>query len=1189
MIRLSEILARQGPALLCNTPPGLEALLLAQAASELKGRTVLFVARDDTRLTRTAELAGFFAPDVPLLTFPAWDCQPYDRVSPRADIASRRLETLAALARGRAGGAAASAPLVLTTVNALLQRVPPAERLRQAVLRVTVKDVLAPASLLAYLADNGYSRTGTVVEPGEYAVRGGLIDLFPPGAANPVRIDFFGAVVDEIKCFDPASQRSTLSVRDVVLAPVSEVFLDAAAIERFERGYREHFGAVLDDDPLFEAVRGGRKYPGIEHWLPLFHERLETLFDYLPGAAVMFDHLATEAREARLQAIADHYEARRTNLEAPVSDRGVPYKPLPPHALYPDAAEWDERLADRAVLTLVPFGAPESGDVPVFDAGARAARDFTPERTGASGGLYDAVAKHAAERRAQGKRVAISAYSAGTADRLLKLLGDHGLDPLLRLSGWAAVQALPSQTVALVVLGLEHGFEADGFVFLSEQDILGDRFTRPAAKRRRAENFLADVGALGEGDLVVHLDHGVGRFTGLKTLQIAGAPHDCVRLVYEGDDKLFVPVENIDVLSRYGPDQAGAVLDRLGGVAWQSRTARLKGRILEMADELVRIAAERKLKPAPKLTLPAGAYEEFCARFPYAETEDQARAIEETLEDLVRGEPMDRLICGDVGFGKTEVALRAAFVAAMSGKQVAVVVPTTLLCRQHLHSFTERFAGYPIRIGALSRLISARESQAVKEALGRGETHIVIGTHALLNKGIAFHDLGLLIVDEEQHFGVAHKERLKQLKSNVHVLSMTATPIPRTLQLALAGVRAMSVIATPPLDRLAIRTYILPYDAVMVREAILREHYRGGQTFYVCPRIADIDGVVARLQRLVPEVKVGYAHGRVASRALDEVMGRFYDGVYDVLVVTSIIESGLDIPRTNTMIIHRADMFGLAQLYQLRGRIGRSKVRAYAYLTLEQGRSLTAQAEKRLEVLHKLDSLGAGFSLASHDLDIRGAGNLLGREQSGHIREVGVELYQHMIEQAVIEARARRAGEAAPVAATWSPQINIGTAVLIPEGYVADLSVRLSLYRRIATLESREEIDAFGAELADRFGPVPPEVEHLLEIIAIKQLCRRANVARLDGGPKGVAIAFRNDEFANPEALIVLIADPRSGLSLRPDRTILLERPWASEAERYRGVSEFVTRLAQLNEDARRKGPEEDARQTPKAATPHPA
>jgi transcription-repair coupling factor (superfamily II helicase) len=1149
------------PVAVTGAPEGHDAAIIAELVAGNPVHLWLHVCRDDGRMARFAAALGFFDPGLRVLTFPAWDCLPYDRVSPNVEIISRRIDTLTRLASEPASGAA---PLVvLTTVNALVQRVPPRKLFDGRVLALRPGGHIGLDRLQSFFGNNGYLRTDTVREPGEFAVRGGIVDLYPAGAEQPLRFDFFGDTVESIRSFDPLTQRSTDAVEEAVLRPVGEILLDDVAIRRFRSRYREQFGATGADDPLYESVSAGRRHPGLEHWLPLYYEQLETLFDYLLGAGVSLDHQAEDVRAHRLEAVADFYAARH----AAAGTRGAPvYRPLPPAQLYLDDKEWRQALHGRATVRLSPFAAPEEA-ADSFDAGGRSARNFAAERADPNIVLFEAVRDYLESERRSGRHAAVAAYTEGSADRLATVLRERGLADLRRVEDGPALQALPASAIGLAVLPLEQGFATDALVLLSEQDILGDRLARPARRRRNLDQFITEAASLTPGDLVVHADHGIGRYDALETIEVAGAPHDCVRLVYAGDDKLFVPVENIEVLSRFGSEDSGVQLDRLGGVAWQSRKARVKQRIRDIAGELIRVAAERQLKPGEVLAPPEGIYEEFAARFPYPETEDQLRAIADTLEDLGGGRPMDRLICGDVGFGKTEVALRAAFIAAMAGGQVAVVVPTTLLARQHFRSFSERFAGLPVRIGQLSRLVAAKEAREVKKGLADGQIDIVIGTHALLAKDVHFAHLGLLVIDEEQHFGVAQKEKLKQLKADVHVLTLTATPIPRTLQLALSGVREMSLIASPPIDRLAVRTFVTPVDPVVIREAILRERDRGGQIFYVVPRIADLDDVREQLRRIVPEIRVGMAHGRMAPAELENVMSAFDDRAFDLLLSTNIIESGLDIPTANTLIVHRSDMFGLAQLYQLRGRIGRAKLRAYAYLTLPERKQLTATATRRLEVMQTLDNLGAGFQLASHDLDIRGAGNLLGDEQSGHIREVGIELYQHMLEEAV--AAARTDGETVQ-ADDWSPQITIGTPVLIPEDYVADLGIRLGLYRRIAALTDRREIDAFAAELIDRFGPLPPSVENLLQIIGIKRLCRDAGVERVEAGPKGAVIALRNNRFANPAGLVELITRHAGTLKLRTDQKIVYLRNWQDEKARLDGVAKLLQAFAKL---ARAKPP----------------
>ncbi len=1138
-----------------GAPEGVDALDLVQRAA---AGTVMHVARDDARMAELAELAAFFAPGLEVVTVPAWDCLPYDRVSPNREIVARRIDALTRLATG----AAETPRLVVTTVNAALQRVPAREAFAGRVLEAKPGARLEQESLIGFLKANGYTRADIVDEPGEYAVRGGIFDLFPPGSEEPLRLDFFGDEIEAIRRFDPLTQRSGDHAKAVTLKPVNEVLLDAAAIERFRIGYRELFGAVSGDDPLYEAVSAGRLYAGMEHWLPLFHPRLETLFDYAPGAALTLDDQADSARLARLDAIKDFHEARLDLRRADARGGAPIYNPLPPERLYLTEAEWRASLSDRWVGAFSPFAASEiAGTERTIDAGGRRAPDFAEARTQPGLNLFEAVRDRIGAEQAEGRRVLVAGYSAGSLDRLAHLLVEHGLTRQRRVQAWAELERLPRNMVALAVLPLEHGFEHGSTVVHSEQDILGERLARPQRKRRRSDRFLAELSTLSEGNLVVHVEHGIGRYDGLVALEVGGAPHDCLRVIYEGNDKLFVPVENLDVLTRYGSEGLDVPLDRLGGTGWQSRKARIKQRIRAIARELIKIAAERRLKPGIVMEPPAGTFDEFCARFPYPETEDQLRAIADVLEDMASGRPMDRLICGDVGFGKTEVALRAAFVAAISGHQVAVVTPTTLLARQHFQTFSERFKNLPVRIGVLSRLVSAREGMETKKEIADGTVEIVIGTHALLGKSIAFANLGLLIVDEEQHFGVKQKERMKQLRSEVHVLTLTATPIPRTLQMALSGVREMSLIASPPVDRLAVRTFVLPYDPLVIREAVMREHHRGGQIFYVCPRIEDLPKLAERLKKLVPEVKFATAHGQMPATQLETAMSAFYEGRYDLLLSTNIIESGLDIPTSNTIVIHRADMFGLAQLYQLRGRIGRSKLRGYAYLTLPADRALNPVAQRRLEVMQSLDTLGAGFTLASHDLDIRGAGNLLGDEQSGHIKEVGVELYQQMLEDAVAEAR----GAAAAIPEEgWTPQIAVGTPVLIPESYVPDLTVRLGLYRRIAALVDRAEIDVFAAELIDRFGPLPPEVDNLLRIVAIKRLCREAGVDKVEAGPKGAVVSFHRNSFAKPDQLIAFIGREKKRFSVRPDQKLVVHSLWETPEARVKGVHQLMQELAGL-------------------------
>ncbi|MBM1218879.1 transcription-repair coupling factor [Ponticoccus sp. SC2-23] len=1135
-----------------GAPEGLDARLILEEVARA-GAPVLHVARDDKRLEAMRAALAFFAPDMPVITFPGWDCLPYDRVSPNPEISATRMATLAALVHGMP-----ERFILLTTLNAATQRVPRRGLLQEAAFTARVGSRIDEAGLREFLVRMGFSQAPTVLEPGDYAVRGGIIDIYPPGQSGPVRLDLFGDVLDGARRFDAATQMTTEKLDVIELAPVSEVILDDDAITRFRQNYRIEFGAAGTDDPLYEAVSAGRKHAGMEHWLGLFHDRLETLFDYLPHATITLDEQSDPQRTARWDAIADQYETRKIAMDQK-NRMDTVYKPAPPDLLYLDDDGWQAATSGRRLLH---FTAHKQATGPgVIDAGGRTGRDFAPERQQEKISLFKSLFDHIQKRLEVGP-VVVASYSEGARERLSGLLEDEGIVEAIPITD---ATRIGKRGVHLAVWPLEHGFETSDLTVISEQDVLGDRLIRQTRRKRRAENFLTEAQSLSPGDLVVHVDHGVGRYQGLEVVTAAGAAHECLLLEYAEGSKLYLPVENIELLSKFGHEEG--LLDRLGGGAWQAKKARLKERIRQMAERLIRVAAERALRTAPSLTPPEGVWDQFLARFPYSETDDQLQAIEDVLADLESGQPMDRLVCGDVGFGKTEVAIRAAFVAAMSGVQVAVIAPTTLLARQHYKQFAERFRGFPLQVRPLSRFVSAKEAARTREGIADGTVDIVVGTHALLAKSVRFKRLGLLVIDEEQHFGVQHKERLKQLRTDIHVLTLTATPIPRTLQLSLSGVRELSVIGTPPVDRLAIRTYVSEFDTITLREALLRERYRGGQSFFVVPRVADLPEMEDWLKREVPEVSYVVAHGQMAAGELDDRMNAFYDGKFDVLLATTIVESGLDIPTANTMLVHRADMFGLAQLYQIRGRVGRSKTRAYAYLTTKPRQKLTDAAQKRLRVLGSLDSLGAGFNLASQDLDIRGAGNLLGEEQSGQMREVGYELYQQMLEEQIARIKS---GEAEGIIddGAWAPQLNLGLPVLIPEDYVPDLDVRLGLYRRLSDLSKKVELEGFAAELIDRFGPLPKEINILLTVVRIKAMCKRAGISQLDAGPKGATIRFHNDKFASPKGLVEFI-EAQNGLAKVRDNKIVVRRDWSKDKDKVRGAFAIARDLAEKVAEAK--------------------
>ena len=1125
---------------LSGVPSGFEPFVLQHLLPK-KG-VLVHVAQNDKRMNFLADLIHALMPKQKVLLFPSWDTVPYDRTAPSAWTVGTQIDTLITLLQRPKD------TIVLTTVAAWSQLLPPPDFFKGTSLTLKVGTTLAFDKLITFLQENGYQSTDVVMETGEYAVRGGLLDIFVVGMENPVRLDFFGDEIDSIRTFDPISQRTINKIDSFSIKPNRLFKMTSESQELFRSRYRDLFGDVRDD-PLYQSVSEGRYVQGQEHYLPLFFEKMVHLTDYLSDAVYTFDPQFYQSLAGREAQIHDYYEARKHALKDKNLNQSK-YYPIPKDLFFIDKNQSDKLVSSCNAFIFTPFQ-----DVGAKDQGGRAGRDFVDVRVKNDQDIFEAVADfiHSSD-----KKVIVTATTGGAAQRILAQLKERRLF-LSEVENW---QDAFKHSPSLFVAPFESGFQTDEFIVITETDMFGERIQRTPKKRRRAENFIQDVSTLSIGDLVVHQVHGIGQFAGLVPLQLDGAAHDCLCILYAGNDKLFVPVENADILSRYGSGEVA--LDHLGSQSFSRKKERAKKDLFAMADQLLNIASHRALNKVDRILAPHGLYQEFCARFPYSETDDQLRTIQEIETDLARGVPMDRLVCGDVGFGKTEVAMRAAFLTVLSGKQVAVIAPTTLLARQHTQNFIERFQGFPVRIDSLSRLVSSAHARKVKEELSNGTLDIVIGTHALLSKTIQFKNLGLVVVDEEQHFGVAHKERLKELKNGVHVLTLTATPIPRTLQLSLSGVRELSVIATPPVDRLAVKTYVMPFDPVVIKEAILREHFRGGQTFFVVPRITDMPEVADILKSILPDIKVVQAHGQMAPSQLEKIMTDFSERKFDVLLATSIIESGLDISSVNTMIVYRADMFGLAALYQLRGRVGRGKIKAYAYLTTAIDKALSENAHKRLEVIGRLDSLGAGFALASHDLDIRGAGNLLGDDQSGHIREIGVALYQKMLAEAVATLRARKTGEKEILPQDLSPQISVGLPVLIPDTYIENLDVRMDLYHRMSELNTTAEIESMRAELIDRFGQYPVETDNLFISLELKILAKQANIERIDAGEKGATVSFFNNTFPNPAGLIKYIQEQLGTMKLRPDQKLIVMRPWGNVETRLKGVREMIQKFAEL-------------------------
>ena len=1154
MIQLNRYASSELELWASGVPEGADALIVVRALRQRiqagLGARAVFIARDDRRAYLFRKACQFFAADMAVLWLPAWDCQPFDRLSPGRSCAAERAACLYGLSHLEN-----HVPVIIvTTLNGISQYVPPKEVIAQAGLRVHVGESLADVVLENFCRENGYARASIVGAEGEYARRGGVVDIFAPTLKQPVRLDFFGKQIESIRYFDIDSQRSLGEVQSLDLAPVSEILWTDSAQKLFRKHYMAAFGSDVHKDAIYESVSDGRRIQGIEHYLPFFYIRLDSIFDYVgPQAFYVCDTLFMQTRQARWEDIQDLFAARMQALQDRSSLSGS-FRPVAPDRLYMAPQRWAELTADLSCRYHSDF--KTEGNQDQIDFGGRSGRHFAPERQMQGGQVFAALSAHLKVLQAAGKKVLMAAWTIGGAERLGHMLEDHDIPTSLVESVSEAFSE--GHAIVRIVLPLEQGFEFDNITVLSESDIFGERLVH-RMRARRAKHFISEISNLQAGDLIVHIDHGLGRYVGLKMLDVQGQTHDFLELEYADGQTLYLPVENIELLSRYGSEAQTVRLDRLGSVAWQSRKAKAKARLQDLAAELIKTAAERTLRVADPINIESGDYEAFCARFAHTETEDQLQAIEDVLEDLRSGQPMDRLICGDVGFGKTEVALRASFAVAMSAQQVALIAPTTLLARQHYANFQARFRGWPLKVAALSRLVKKTTQTSVRDGLKQGQIDIVIGTHALLAKTIKFANLGMVIIDEEHRFGVTHKEQLKKLRAQVHVLTLSATPIPRTLQLCLSGIRDLSLMATPPVDRLAVRTYVSAFDVVSLRKAILREHFRGGQSFIVVPRISDLVHLQTFLSQNVPEVSYLTAHGQLGGQELDEIMNAFYEGHYNVLLSTSIIESGIDIPSANTLIIYRADRFGLAQLYQMRGRVGRSKVRAYAYLTLPGSGFINESAVQRLKVLQTLDSLGAGFNLASYDLDMRGAGNPLGEAQSGHMKDVGVELYQHMLEEAI---SLLREGESARRHQSWSPQINVGMSSLIPNDYMPDLNLRLATYRRIAEIENETDSAAFAAELIDRFGTLPLEIESLLSVMTVKSLCRQAHIEKVDVGDKAMVLTMRAEDISDPVPLVTLISE-KPNWRLRPDQSLLIKGVFPS-SERFKALKDVLNMLIKV-------------------------
>ena len=1127
MSSLKEILSREFYSDISKindlgeVPEGSEPLLINEI-SENSNNNILIIARDLKRYQQLKDGLEFFL-NKDILFYPQWDCVPYDRISPNKLITSKRLETLSRLSNEKN-----KSKIILTTIQASCQRTLSLDEVKNKFISLKPGEVIDINNLVNFFVSNGYEKTPTVREHGEFSVRGGIIDFYSP-LNKPIRLDLFGNTIDSIKSFDLITQRSLELLKEIFVYPASEIILNDKTIENFRINFNKKFGSQKEKVKIYDSISEGISYPGMEHWLPFFYNQTGSIFDYIDKPIILLDHLYDSSLEDFLETVNDHFQSRKDYDDNKLSKVENKYFSIEPSNLYQNKEEYNKNLRSRNCIRISPFKKPDA-----INLNGRASSKYSNIKSNRSdSSSYENLKSDILDFTKKNKKIIIACSSLGSSERVSKILINNGI--LSNFKNLESFKNIDQKNIYLTVLNLNSGFHFDDYIFISEQDIFGEKFYRPRIIRK-AENFIREISSVMPGDAVVHIDHGIGRFENLSTLEINNAKHECLLIKYANDDKLYLPVENIEVLSRYGSDISDEMLDKLGGISWTTRKENLKKKIKFLAEELISVAAKRQLSKAEMFNVPEDFYEEFCSRFSFEETNDQLNAINDVLNDLEKGLPMDRLICGDVGFGKTEIALRASFLAAMSGKQVSILAPTTLLARQHYETFKERFKGFPINVFELSRLTPKKDS--VIKSINSGSCDIVIGTHSLLGEKINFSDLGLLIIDEEQHFGVKHKEKIKKLRDNVHVLTLTATPIPRTLQLAMTGVRDLSIIASPPIDRRAIETYVFPNDPLVVKEALLRERHRGGQSFYVVPRISDIEDIEEYFKEFIPEINYITVHGQMPSKQIEDRINDFYMGSYDVLISTTIIESGLDIPNANTLIIHRSDMFGLSQLYQIRGRVGRSKVKAYAYLTYKEHKKLGKNALKRLEVLQSLDSLGAGFNLASYDLEIRGSGNLLGEEQSGQIKEVGIELYQNMLEETIDELKNTTQKSKNN---QWSPKISLPLSILIPEDYISDLTIRMEIYKRLSSIILEEEIDEIAAELIDRFGSLPQEVETLIDTIGLKNLCKKTNIEKIDCGNNGFLISFKNNTFSNPAELIKYINNKKNYISIRPDQRLFVK------------------------------------------------
>ena len=1119
-----------------------------------KNQDIFYVAKNDMELSNVYNFLYSNFKEINIYKIPAWDCLPYDISSPNLNLIGERVKSFTDLCFIKKNK---NKNIILTTINSLFIKTAPKDFFLKHFINLNLSSDYKFQLIVEFLNNSGYKRVQTVREFGEFSIRGSILDVFPVGNQSAFRIDFIGENIESIKTMDPLTQRSKDKISDFNIYSSNEFILNEKNIENFRKRFRTKNGAAGINSLFYENISAGMKFNGIEHFLPLFHkEQLSSIFDYLP-----LEHEISFLLTKNFENLIQERELEINNFSNERKDDNTDYSAFETEELYTTKCNILDNIKRFNNIRLNEYDRPNitnQNEINISSKPLIIPNFIKSEKINKINNFIQFCINEIKSNR----KIVIIVEDETKLNNLVSFFEEDLNKSKITFEFIEVKKLVTSENLSNFNFSYSpylESFELNNHIIIFTRDIFGFPENKRKSWRRKTENFLKDVNSINVGDLVAHIDHGIGLYDGLLKISTNGIDHDCLKLLYQDDDKLFLPVENMNLLSRVGDSGINRNLDKLGASNWQNRKANVKKRIKDMAEKLIRVAAQREIINTEKLSI-TDDYDKFSNDFPFQLTDDQDTAIKDVMSDLEAGKLMDRLICGDVGFGKTEVALRASFIVANAGYQVALVAPTTILVKQHYKSFYERFKNSSLNVSSLSRMTKASNRKIIKNNLKSGEINIVIGTHALLSNDIDFNNLGLLIIDEEQHFGVAQKEKIKELQGNIHVLTLTATPIPRTLQLSLSGLKQLSLISTPPVDRLSIRTFVFEWDKVVLLDALNREKNRGGQSFIVCPRIKDIDGLYEKVKKMAPNLSIKVAHGQMKIDELDSSINSFADGKSDVLISTNIIESGIDIPNANTMIIYKSDMFGLSQLYQLRGRIGRGKKRAYAYFTVEAGKVLNKNSQQRLDVIKTLDNLGAGFSLASYDMDIRGAGNLLGDEQSGQIKEVGVELYQDMLKDAVYSYKNKEA----PLEEVWSPSISLGLAVLIPDTYVYDLSTRMALYRKAGDLISSDEINEFNEELFDRFGPPPEEVNNLLQTLIIKNKCLKNNISFIDAGPKGILLGFKNNFFKNTDKLLDWISKSPGQIKVRPDQKLFMEKQFKSREEKIENVLTFIDEIEDL-------------------------